>query len=68
MVTRDDHVVPQVKPVGREILHPGIQMERLTSLALGECHYPLKQLLAIASRTYGSPRDEVIHIEIPPPG
>jgi hypothetical protein len=43
-------------------------MERLTSLALGEGHYPLEQLPAIASRTYGSPRDEVIHIEIPPLG
>jgi hypothetical protein len=43
-------------------------MERLASFSLGEFHYPLEQLLAIALRTHWGPRDEVIHIEISPPG
>src|SRR5262245_18602845 len=68
MVTRYNHVVPQVKTVGGEILHPRMQVERRASLALGDFHHPLEQLLTIALRTYGRPRDEVTHIEIPPPG
>jgi hypothetical protein len=43
-------------------------MERRAALALGECHHPCEQLLAIALRAYGSPRDEVLHREIPSPG
>jgi hypothetical protein len=63
MVRGDVHPLSEVKPVGREALHPRVEREQSTtvsaSLVLEPCHHPPAMPASLVTRE----SDEIIHVQ-----
>ena len=62
MVRRDLHPFHQIKAMGAETLHTGIELEPFAAVFARLCHQPVEQDATKASRAIALARDEIIDI------